>query len=372
MHSSIKRSECVVRTWESTVEDYQELVEQKAAVAWVALRVIYEFEQMLLRASERGAIRGPVHTCIGQEGGAIGTTLPLQRRDKIVGTHRAHHQYLAKGLCGSLQEWRAHEALPSSAYELVRALYAELLGLESGCCRGRGGSMHLYNAAYGVMGTSAIVGGGLPLATGLALAEARSETGAVVLCYFGDGAVNQGVVHECMNMAAIWRLPILFVIENNLYAECTRVDETSSLHDLAARAGAYGLDGHVVHGDDIIAVSAATQHLCERARAGRGPGVLELKTYRALHHTGSKDGSELGYRSRAEEQQWAERSALLQFPSTLLQQRVMTEARLQALSEQIDLLLVQVQESCASEQLAAPVRSIQRESSWIELRGGTT
>ncbi|HEX6873905.1 MAG TPA: pyruvate dehydrogenase (acetyl-transferring) E1 component subunit alpha [Micromonosporaceae bacterium] len=227
---------------------------------------IRRFEERCVQLYSGQQIRGFVHLYIGEEAVAVGVMRALSQRDAIVSTYREHGHALARGISAD-------------------AVMAEMFGRVTGCSRGRGGSMHLFDAATRFYGGNAIVGGGLPLAVGLALADRMRGDDRVTACFFGDGAVAEGEFHECLNLAALWRLPVLFCCENNLYAMGTRIDRAQASTELTGRAASYGLPATSVDGMDVLAVSAAAQAEVDRVRAGGGPSFLELKTYRFRAHS---------------------------------------------------------------------------------------
>ncbi len=307
----------------------------RADLAWMfqQMSLIRVFEEKLLELKDKNLVNGPVHTSVGQEAVAVGAAMAVRRQDKFCGTHRAHHQYLAKALCacapagfdplrkGLTDEMRAH----------VLTLLKEIMGLADGCSGGRGGSMHLYNADVGVAGTNAIVGGGVPPATGVAWADKMRGNDAVTLSFFGDGAVYQGTVHEACNLASLWKAPIIYAIENNQYAVATSRREGCSAPRLCQIATAYGMPGFHVDGMDPVGVKLAVDHiLADRANL---PCVLEISTYRHYHHAGCVPGSAFGYRTKQEEAEWHARDPLAQF-ETRLRERGITAAQIERLRGQ--------------------------------------
>jgi 2-oxoisovalerate dehydrogenase E1 component len=296
------------------------------------LHVIRAFEECALALATEGLVHGPVHSSIGQEGGAVGSVLALRAGDQINGSHRGHHQFLAKGLAHVAPEGLDPLApLPAAVVEFLRRTLAELMGLAQGFCRGRGGSMHLRWAEAGALGTNAIVGGGVPLAAGAAFAHQRAKRGAVAVTYFGDGAINIGSVLESMNLAATWKLPLLFFVENNRYAVATSVDEATGEPRLSARGLAFGIPGWRVDGMDPLAVLLATQAAVARLRSGEGPAIVEAEVYRYLHQSGPLPGSAFGYRSKQEEEEWRERDPLDRVGRELVRLKRITGADLEAL-----------------------------------------
>ncbi len=283
--------------------------------------VVNEFERAVLDLKKADCVWGPVHSSIGQEATAVGTVHALRKTDKVLGTHRSHHHFLSKVMRHVLDDsWNpANETLPPEGENVLRRALAEIMGLAPGYCGGRGGSMHLRCAEAGFLGSNAIVGGGVPIATGVAFAEKRNETGNLVVSFLGDGAVNQGAFHEACNFAAIWNLPIIFFIENNLYAVATRIDTVCAVNDLADRARGYGMESCVVDGTDVVEVLAAIGNVAERIRAGGPPWLVEAKCYRRYHHAGDLPGSAFKYRSLEEESTWAKREAVECFPKSLVE-----------------------------------------------------
>lgn len=223
------------------------------------------FENEGTRLYKAGEIPGAFHASLGHEATIVGACLALRDEDTMTGTHRSHGHPIGKGA-------------------RLDRLMAELMGKESGICKGRGGSMHLADNSVGIIGESAIVGGGIPLATGCAFSAKLRGTDQVSLCFFGDGAVNQGSFHESLNMAALWKLPVVYLCENNLYAIVTSLDRSHAQTDISARAQAYGLPGQTVDGQDVLAVYDAVLSAVERARQGDGPSLIEARTYRFDEH----------------------------------------------------------------------------------------
>jgi 2-oxoisovalerate dehydrogenase E1 component len=281
--------------------------------------LIRRFEGEVLRLSDEGCVWGPVHSSIGQEAVAAAAVAALSPSDLITGSHRAHHQVLVKTIEATAgSSWDPTvEDIPAEAEESVFRLMAEILGLAPGYCGGRGGSMHLCAPPAGVMGTNAIVGGGIPIATGLAYAQKHTNRDVVTLCFFGDGAANQGTFHEALNLAGIWRLPIVYVIENNQYAVGTRCRDASAVGDLALRGASYAMPSFQIEGHDVAGVHEAVRSRVEECRRGAGPTLIEVRCYRRYHHKGSLPGSAYKYRSAEEEAAWEARDALQTFPAAL-------------------------------------------------------
>ncbi|MBP8109587.1 MAG: pyruvate dehydrogenase (acetyl-transferring) E1 component subunit alpha [Caldilineaceae bacterium] len=233
-------------------------------------------------------IQGTTHLCIGQEACSTGVALALEEGDSVTCTYRGHGHALALGMS-------------------MKSLMAEMMGKESGCCHGKGGSMHMTDASIGLLGANAIVGAQLPIAVGAALTSQVKGEGKVAVTFFGDGATNIGAFHEALNMAAIWKLPVIFCCENNLYGEYSAQHKTTPVTDLAVRAQSYNMPGVVVDGQDVETVYAAAKVAVDRARRGDGPTLLELKTYRYRGHSRTDTGP---YRPPGELDQWMQRDPI--------------------------------------------------------------
>ncbi|MDR3381276.1 alpha-ketoacid dehydrogenase subunit alpha/beta [Cupriavidus basilensis] len=275
------------------------------------LHLIRGFEEAVLELAAEGLVHGPAHSSIGQEGGAAGSIVPLTGADQINGSHRGHHQFVSKALGYLAPNGIDPRApLPADVQTLLQRTLAEILGLAQGYCKGRGGSMHLQWAEAGALGTNAIVGGGVPMAAGAAWSHRHAGTDAVAITYFGDGAVNIGSVLETMNLAAAWKLPLCFFIENNRYAVSTTVEESTAEPRLSARGMGFNIPSWKVDGMDPLAVYLATQEALAHMRAGKGPTIIEADLYRFFHQNGPFPGSAFGYRSKEEEQQWRTRDPL--------------------------------------------------------------
>jgi TPP-dependent pyruvate/acetoin dehydrogenase alpha subunit len=241
------------------------------------------FEENVNELYTRALMPGLAHLYIGEEAVAVGICEALRPDDYVTSTHRGHGHCLAKGASPEL-------------------MFAELLGKEAGYCRGKGGSMHIADPATGNLGANAIVGGSVGIATGAAFSAKTLKTGQVTVCFFGEGALGQGVLYECFNLAQLWKLPVIYVCENNMYSEYTHFSETTA-GDIPARATAFGIRAETVDGQDVRAVFAVAGELAERARRGDGPAFLVCNTYRYRgHHVG--DINREYYRSKKEEQEW--------------------------------------------------------------------
>ena len=256
---------------------------------------IREFEEGVKFLFLEGSMPGTIHQCQGQEATAVGVCSALAADDFITSTFRGHGHALAKGL--SMQE-----------------MLDELFGAKSGCCAGKGGSMHMGNMDKGMVPGIAIVGGGIPLAAGMALSFKLENKPQIVACFFGDGAVAEGAFHEGVNMAAIWNLPVIFVCENNLYGASTRIDLVMKNTRISDRAAAYGFEGETVDGNDVLAVHEATKRAAAQCRAGKGPYLLELLTYR---RTGHSRRDPCHYQPKDERQEWFARDPIDRFAEQL-------------------------------------------------------
>jgi acetoin:2,6-dichlorophenolindophenol oxidoreductase subunit alpha len=259
------------------------------AELYARMALIRNFEQAAYRAYERNELEGTIHASIGQEGVAVGVAAALRASDKMLSHHRGHGHALAKGVN-------------------VRRLMAELFGRADGVCGGKGGSMHVADVKCGFLGSLAVVGSSIPLAVGVALAARRADEDAVCVVFFGDGGVNQGVLYEAMNLAAIWKLGVVFVCENNAYAITTPARKVTAGEGVRTRAQAFGLSALRVDGQDVEEVAGATGTLVAQARAGQ-PALLECLTYRFLGHSRS-DPAHGRYRSREEVERWQGRDPL--------------------------------------------------------------
>ncbi|MEW9808500.1 thiamine pyrophosphate-dependent dehydrogenase E1 component subunit alpha [Mesorhizobium sp. ZMM04-5] len=244
--------------------------------------LIRRFEEGAEDSYMRGLIHGTMHLSIGQEASAMGICMPLTEQDQITSTHRGHGHCIAKGAD-------------------VKRMFAEFFGKTTGYCKGRGGSMHIADVSMGNLGANGIVAGGIPIAVGAALSAKRMKTGKVVISFFGDGANNEGAFHEALNMAAIWKLPVIFVCENNGYGMSTSTARSTAVKNIADRAAAYSMPGVIVNGNIFSEVAEAAHAAVERARAGEGPTLIESKTYRYRGHSKSDRNR---YRTKEEIDDW--------------------------------------------------------------------
>ncbi len=299
------------------------------------LQLIRAFEESVLQLAGAGLVHGPAHSSIGQEGGAVGSIVTLRSTDAVNGSHRGHHQFLAKAIghvSGGHLDLGALVDAPMQA--LLQRTLAEILGLAQGFSGGRGGSMHLQWLEAGALGTNAIVGGGAPIATGTAWAHKHAGTTDVAINYFGDGSSQIGSVLESMNLAAAWRLPVMYFIENNLYAVSTHADEATADPRFSVRGQGFGIPSWRVDGMDPLAVHLATQEALARMRAGDGPAIIEAEVYRFFHQNGPYPGSAFGYRTKAEEKAWRERDPIARMERELARLGVLSPDEATAVRDQ--------------------------------------
>lgn len=261
------------------------------------MKKIRLFEERVATLFAEGRLPGFVHLYIGEEAVAAGICTALRKTDYISSTHRGHGHLIAKG--GDMKK-----------------MMAELFGKKTGYCKGKGGSMHIADIDLGILGANGIVGGGLPIATGAALASQYQNNDRVTVCFFGDGASNQGTTHEAMNLAACWKLPIVYVAENNLFGEFTHQSKHQTVQDIACRAAAYDFPGIVVDGNDVTAVYEAAREAVSKARQSGGPTLLECKTYRVRGHF---EGDPVSYRDEEEARGWLARDPIKQHEKRLLE-----------------------------------------------------
>jgi len=271
------------------------------------------FEERVSTEFAAGNIPGFVHVYIGEEATATGACATLRPDDYITSTHRGHGHLIAKG--GSTDR-----------------MMAELFGKKTGYCKGKGGSMHIADTDIGILGANGIVGAGIPLAGGAALSARMRGTDQVVICFLGDGASNRGTFHEGVNLAAVWQLPVVYVIENNLYAEKTRIADTYRLPNLSDRAGAFGIPDVTVDGNDVVAVYEAVGEAVARARRGDGPTLVECKTYRIHGHF---EGDPQTYKPRGEVEEWKKKDPIDSFRKRLLEMSVLSQERVEAIGTEI-------------------------------------
>jgi TPP-dependent pyruvate/acetoin dehydrogenase alpha subunit len=279
-----------------------------------SMQTIRRFEERASDDFQAGQIYGVVHCYIGQEAVAVGVCAALTRADQIISTHRGHGHCIAKGAD-------------------LKRMMAELYGRYTGYCKGKGGSMHIADFGIGMLGANGIVAGGIPIVTGAGLAAQLDGKGRVAVSFFGDGASSAGPFHESLNIAALWKLPVLYVCENNSYGVNTPTSAAVSVKDVAERSAAYGVPGVVVDGNDVLAVYEVAEAAVRRARAGDGPTLLECKTYRWRNHTeikGIPDG-----RPAEELAAWKERDPIAKFVTQLKEQQLLTDEDWKKMDEAI-------------------------------------
>ena len=269
---------------------------------------IRQFETMAGEMFAEGKIPGFIHLSIGQEGSSVGVCSVLRPDDYLTTTHRGHGHMIAKGAD-------------------LNKMVAELFGKKTGYCKGKGGSMHIADFSIGFLGANGVVAGGLPIITGAGLSIKMRKTDQVAVCFFGDGAANRGPVHEAMNMASIWKLPIIFCVENNQFASTTRTSYACSVEDICTRAAGYNMPGVAVDANDILAVRKAATKAVARARKGEGPTLLENKTYRIKGHF---EGDPQKYRNKDEIASWQDKlDPINRFAKALTQKKVLNKKKIQ-------------------------------------------
>jgi len=277
------------------------------------MRRIRTFEEKLAELVGSGRLAGFLHLYAGEEAVAVGVCEHLDGRDYVASTHRGHGHAIAKGV-------------------EVGGMMAELFGRATGTCKGKGGSMHIADLDKGMLGANGIVGAGIPLATGAALSAQVRKTGGVAVAFFGDGASNQGQFHEAINLAAVWKLPALFVVENNGYGEATPMEFVTPVRDIAVRATSYGIPGVIADGMDFFDVYAKAGTAIDRARRGEGPTLLECKTYRYFGHY---VGDPLTYRTKEEAEAWREKDAIRHFEERTVREGVMEPGNLRRIDAEV-------------------------------------
>ena len=300
----------------TTAQDWKDADPALLAAMLGQLHLIRAFEESALELAGEGLVHGPAHSSIGQEGGAVGSIIGLRAGDGVTGSHRGHHQFLAKTLTyvtGGTVDLTA--LVPADVQALLQRTLAEILGLSQGFSGGRGGSMHLQWLEAGALGTNAIVGGGVPFGAGNAFAQKHGASDPartdLTISYYGDGSSQIGSVLESMNLASAWKLPLLFFVENNLYAVSTNVSEVSADTRLSVRGQGFSIPGWKVDGMDPLAVHLATEEAADRLRTGGGSAIIEAEVYRFFHQNGSYPGSAFGYRSKEEEATWRDRDPIV-------------------------------------------------------------
>lgn len=279
-------------------------------------RVMYEcrlFEETVRGLYRAKELPGWLHQYIGQEAVATGVCLALKKDDHITSTHRGHGHCVAKGA-------------------KLKEMIAELYGKSTGCCKGRGGSMHIADGSVGILGANGIVGGGIPIATGAALGNQYLKNNKVVVCFFGDGASSQGSFHESINLASVWKLPVIYLCENNGYAITCSQEKQMNITDIADRAIAYGIPGYIVDGMDVVDVYTNMTKIVEDVRNGSGPVLVEAKTYRFCGHW---DGDPEVYREKSEVEEMKKRDPIVQLEKRLLSENTATVQELETIRKQV-------------------------------------
>ena len=262
-----------------------------------------------------GLMHGTMHQYTGEEACAVGVLYDLRKDDYMASTHRPTGHNLAKGVS-------------------PKKIFAEMLGKAAGCCKGKGGQMHIGDYDLHVITSNAIVGGNIPISTGIALGLKMKKLDNVVICFFGDGAAQEGSFHESVNIASLWKLPVIYVCENNLYGANTSIELASAIKDPAAgRAAGYNIPAEIVDGNDVLAVNEATARAVARARKGDGPTILELKKYR---HGGHSRNDACGYRPKGELEEWKKRDPILLFKNKILKEKLLTEKELKQLESDVE------------------------------------
>lgn len=297
------------------------IANEKKIALYRMMKRVRKFEMRSIDMYKRGEMPGFLHPCVGQEATVSGTANALEREDKILTTHRGHGHLIAKGVN-------------------LDNMMAELFAKETGCCKGRGGSMHIMSPADGIIGANGIVGAGIVLGPGAALACKMQGNGNVVMVFFGDGASNQGTFHEGINLASIWKLPIVFVCENNQYAESTLQHDdgtgrpfATNIENLSCRAAGYGIPGVTVDGNDVEAVYTAAAEAVARARAGEGPTLLECRTYKWFGHY---IGDPALYRSDEEVEAWKKKDPIVAYEAKLIEKKVLTPALIDQIDRELE------------------------------------
>lgn len=275
--------------------------------------LIRRFEEQIWEVYTGGLMKGLAHLYIGEEAVAVGVCSAIRKDDYITSTHRGHGHCIAKG-------------------GKVDRMMAEILGKASGYCKGKGGSMHIADMSVGILGANGIVGGGLGIATGAALSAKMRKSDQVAVCFFGDGTANQGILLETANLAVVWKLPVIYVCENNQYGEYTPMPTVTSVKDIAQRADGLGIPGVIVDGNDILEVYHTTLEAVNRARVGDGPTFVECKTYRQRgHHVGDREK----YRTDEEIQEWLKRDPIIRLRDKLVRDKIAKKAELDKIDEEV-------------------------------------
>ena len=273
--------------------------------------VTREFEQTAAKLFIQGKVHGTAHFCIGEEATGVGVCSALEKEDYITQTHRGHNQGIGKNMD-------------------INRMMAEFLGKETGYCKGKGGCMHIADFSVGSLGANGVVAGGMPIATGAALTQKYRKSKHITVCFFGDGAANEGAFHESLNLASVWKLPVLFVCTNNQYGMSTHINKSMNIEDISIRATSYGMKGLALDGNDVVTIYEETKKAKEYVKE-HGPMLMVLNTYRWMGH--SKSDAQL-YRSKEEVEAWKERCPIKRHREFLLEHSVFTEDELEALGKE--------------------------------------
>lgn len=291
-----------------------ELDREKLILLYRQMLLIRLFEDRIYQLFLQGLIPSTLHQYQGQEAVAVGVCASLNKEDFITSTHRPHGHAIAKGVS-------------------MKKITAELFGKITGCCRAKGGSMHIGDYFVGMLPAIAIVGSGIPIANGVALAFKLRKTKQVVVSFFGDGANNTGAFHEALNMGAIYNLPVIYVCENNFYGASTHISKVMKIENIADRASSYGIPGIIVDGMDVLEVYKVARNAIERAREGKGPTLIECKTYRYSGHSRSDPAN---YRSKEEVEYWKSRDPILQFKKKLFDLKILNEEESEQIRSEVE------------------------------------
>ncbi len=289
------------------------LEKKNLAEMYKKMLTIRLFEEKVYELYGQNLVPGTIHLYAGEEAVAVGVCSSLEETDYITSTHRGHGHCIAKGA------------------DLKRTM-AEILGKKTGYCKGKGGSMHIADFSVGMLGATAVVGAGISIALGAGLSIKLRETSQVVACFFGEGASNQGTFHESINMVSTWKLPVIFVCENNLYAMGTRQSLAMNIENVADRAAAYGIPGIIVDGNDVLAVYEAAHDAVARARGSEGPTLIECKTYR---HKGHSRVDPAKYRPKREVDEWMSKDPINRFKDRLLQTNSLTKTEISQIENEV-------------------------------------
>ena len=290
------------------------------------------FEEKARELYYNGSIRGTLHLSIGQEAISAGACLAINKDDYIVSNHRGHGHCIAKG-------------------SDERKVLAEILGKEDGCCAGRGGSMHIFDIPAGVMGTNGIVGGGIPISTGVGLGIVLNKVKKVVLCFFGDGASNEGSFHEAINLAAVWKLPVIFICENNQFGDTTPYRDVTPINNISDRSVSYGIEGKNIDGNNVLKVYTEVSEAVEKARKKEGPTLIECCTYRwEGHHLGDP----CVYRTKDEVAEWKKKCPIVRFKKLLKKESVLSDDEIKEIDDEIKQKIERAEEFALSSKSPNP------------------